>query len=388
MDFALSPEQQRVVDIVGELGRTNFTARAHKHDLEASTPLDNLKDLFDAGLGGQSIRKSFGGAGGGALGEDPLVSLLVVEQTARYCLGTAQCIHIHYNAAHMVDQVGSVDQRNRLLRPVLERFSLLNMTGSEPGRTARGLYALQTVAKPVEGGYLVNGLKNYATLADDVSHNMLYAVIEGQPLPEGHIGLIIPKGSKGLRVRPGSWDPMGMRSAVSPEVELNDVFVPHENVLGTPGIFPRDRWQTKSHLSFAVQYVGGSEGIFDQLVEYLPKRGTAGDTFAQLRLGEIRIAIDAARWLVYRAAWLWQKKQFAEAELFSMNAKYQAMSAAVLTMDRAAQIAGSSAFGADAPLSRAIRDLRVQTLHENIDKTVATVGKYHLGQPYDTSARL
>lgn len=388
MDFALSPAQQRVYDTVGELGRTRFAARAHRHDLEASTPLDNLKDLFDAGLGAQSIRKSFGGGGGGALGEDPLISLLVVEQTARYCLGTAQCIHIHYNAAHMVDQVGTDEQRERLLRPVVDSGALLNLTGSEPGRTARGLYALQTVARPVDGGYIVNGLKNYATLADDVSHNMLYAVIEGQSLPDGHIGLIIPKGTPGLRVRPGSWDPMGMRSAVSPEIELQDVFVSHENVLGTPGIFPRERWQTKSHLSFAQQYLGGSEGIFDLLVDYLPRRGTAGDSFAQLRLGEIRIAIDAARWLVYRAAWLWQQKRLDEAELFSMNAKYQALSAAVLTMDKAAQIAGSSAFGADAPLSRAVRDLRVQTLHENIDKTVATVGKYHLGQPYDTSARL
>lgn len=71
-----------------------------------------------------------------------------------------------------------------------------------------------------------------------------------------------------------------------------------------------------------------------------------------------------------------------------MNAKYQALSAAVTTMDRAAQIAGSSAFAADSPLSRAIRDLRVQTLHENMDKTAATVGKFHLGQPFDTSARL
>ena len=57
-------------------------------------------------------------------------------------------------------------------------------------------------------------------------------------------------------------------------------------------------------------------------------------------------------------------------------------------MDKAAQIAGSSAFMADAPLARMFRDLRVQTLHENIDKSAATIGKYHLGQEFDTTARL
>jgi alkylation response protein AidB-like acyl-CoA dehydrogenase len=388
MDFSFTEAQQRAYDLAGALGKEVFAPAAARHDAEASTPLANLKALHDAGLLGLTIRKSLGGGGAGALGEDPLLSLLVVEQTARYCLSTAQCLHIHYNAAHMVDQVGTDEQRARILRPVIERGALLNLTGSEPGRTARGLYGLLTTAEPVQGGYVVNGLKNYATLAAEVSYNILFAVIKGQPLPDGHVGLMVPAGAPGLTVRPGSWDPMGMRGAVSPEIELRDVFVASHDVLGEPGEFPRNRWQARSHLSFAMQYLGASEGIFDFLVDYLPRRGTAGDGYAQLRLGEIRVAIDAARWLIYRAAWLWQQRRLTEAELFSMNAKHQALHTAVEVMDRAAQIAGSSAFGQSAPLSRMVRDLRVQTLHENLDKTAATLGKYHLGQPYDTTARL
>ncbi|MFF7709055.1 acyl-CoA dehydrogenase family protein [Pseudomonas sp. NPDC007930] len=388
MNFDYEPAHERVYNLVGELGRARFFPRAAQHEQANRTPVDNLRDLFDAGLLGLSIRKSAGGGGGGALGEDPLVSLLVVEQTARYCLSTAQCIHIHYNAAHMVDQIGTDEQRERILQPVLQEGELLNATGSEPGRTARGLYGLTTVARPVEGGYRVSGVKNYATLAAEVSHNILYAVIEGIPAPEGHLGLMIPRGAAGLIVRPDSWNPMGMRAAHSPDIQLDDVFVSHANVLGSPGQFPRDHWQTKSHLSFAAQYLGACEGIFDLLVDYLPKRGTAHDSYSQLRLGEIRIAIDSARWMIYRAVGLWRKQHYPQAELFSMNAKHQAMSAAVVVMDKAAQIAGSSAFSADAPLARALRDLRVQTLHENLDKTAATIGKYHLDQPYDTSSRL
>jgi alkylation response protein AidB-like acyl-CoA dehydrogenase len=389
MNFSYTAEQQRVYDVTGELGKHLFAKRAAVHDLGGTTPLDNLQALHDAGLTGLTIRKSLGGGGGGALGEDPLLSLLVVEQTARYCLSTAQCIHIHFNSAHMVDQVCSTEQRERVLGPVLSRGALLNSTGSEPGRTARGLYGLLTQAERVSGGYVVNGLKNYATLAEHVDYNIVFAVIKDRPLPEGHIGLMIPRGTPGLHIRAGTWQPLGMRAAVSPEIELRDVFVADENVLGEPGVFPRDHWQTKSHLSFAMQYLGGSEGIFDILTDYLPKRGTSGDSYAQLRVGELRVAIDAARWLIYRAAWLWRHGSRDEAELFSMNAKYQALQTAVLTMDRAAQVAGSSALlGAEAPLARFIRDLRTQTLHENADKTAATIGKFHLGQTYDTSARL
>lgn len=387
MDFSFTPAQQRVHSLAAAVAKEVFAPRAARHDAEASTPLDNLRALHDAGLLGLTIRKSLGGGGSGALGDDPLLSLLVVEQTARHCLSTAQCVHIHFNAAHIVDQTCTDAQRERILRPVIERGELLNMTGSEPGRTARGLYGLLTQALPVEGGYVVNGLKNYATLADDVGHNILFASIKDRPLPDGHLGLIIPRGTPGLSVRPGSWNPMGMRGAVSPDIELKDVFVSEDNILGQPGEFPRGHWQTRSHLSFAMQYLGGSEAIFDFLTDHLPRRGTAGDSYAQLRLGEIRVAIDAARWLIYRAAWLWRQDRSA-AELFSMTAKHQALETAVLAMDRAAQIAGSSAFAADAPLARLVRDLRVQTLHENVDKTAATIGKYHLNQPYDTSARL
>ena len=387
MNFELTKAQQNVYEIVDELGKSNFAKRAARYDEQAELPLENLLDFKDAGLLAATVGKDLGGLGGGALGEDYLLSLLIVEQTARYCLSTAQCIHIHFNGAHGVDRLGTQEQRERLLRPVVEEGALFNGTGSEPGRTARGLYNLQTVAEPVEGGYKVNGVKNYSTLADIVSYNSIGAIITGHAPPEGYLQLLVARDSPGYRPVPGSWNPSGMRGAVSPVVELTDVFVPHKNVLGPPGNGPRNRWQAKSHLSFAAQFIGGSEGIFDFLKAYIPQRGTASDGYTQLRMGEIRVAIDAARWLTYRAAWLWGRDVQA-AELISMNAKYQAIQSAILTMDKAAQIAGSSAMWADSVLSRFVRDLRVQTLHNNQDKAAATVGKFHLGEPYDVTSRL
>ena len=166
-------------------------------------------------------------------------------------------------------------------------------------------------------------------------------------MPDGHIGLLFPQGVKGLTIEEGSWNPMGMRGSYSPTLLLDNCMIGDENVLGTPGFMPRDRWQARFHLSFAAQYLGGAQGVFDYLAEYIPRRGTAGDGYAQLRMGEIRIGIESARWLIYRAAALWQRKDIAEAEMFSMLAKHRAIENAVITMDKAAQIAGSSAFMAD-----------------------------------------
>ena len=388
MDFDYSPRQREVYERVGELGKTKFAARAGEYDEKAETPLANLHDLRDAGLLGLTISEELGGLGSGAMGNDPLLYLIAIEQTARYCMGTAQSLHIHCHGAHLVDKICTPAQRKKILGPVIERGALLNATGSEPGRTSRGLYSLVTIADRVDGGYVVNGSKNYATLADVVDYNIIFAGIRDKAPAEGHIGLCVPKGAPGVTIPPSSWNPMGMRSAVSPNIILENCFVADEYVIGEPGVFPRDRWQARFHLGFAAQYLGGCEGIFDYLVDYLPKRNITSDPYVQLRLGEIRIGIDSVRWLVYRAAWLWKQKRMQDAELFSMNAKHRAIENAVMVMDKAAQIAGSSAFHAKSALSRFFRDMRVHTLHENLDKTAMTIGKFHLGEQFDTTARL
>ena len=146
--------------------------------------------------------------------------------------------------------------------------------------------------------------------------------------------------------------------------------------------------QAKFHLSFAAQYLGAAEGIFVFLGDYLPKRGTASDPYTQLRAGEIRVGTDSARWMIYRAAWLWTRGDHVAAELYSMQAKFRAIENAVIAMDKAAQIAGSSAFLNSVPMARYFRDLRIHTLHENLDKTAKTVGAYFLGEEFDTTARL
>jgi alkylation response protein AidB-like acyl-CoA dehydrogenase len=388
MDFQLSAKHQKIYDTVGSLAREKFVPRAAKADQEARTPVENLRDFRDAGLLGMTVSEDLGGMGSGCAGTDPLLYLLAVEQTARYCMSTAQCLHIHCHGAHYVDKVGTKQQRERILGEVIEQGALLNATGSEPGRTSRGLYSLITIADRVANGYKISGLKNYATLGDVVDYNIIFAGIRDKTGSEGHLGVAVPKDAPGLTVVEGSWNPIGMRGAASPTLRLEDCFVSDDHVLGEPGIYPRERWQARFHLSFAAQYLGGSEGIFDILTDYLPKRGTAGDSYTQLRLGEIRVGIDSVRWLIYRAAWLWTQSDRVNAELFSMVAKHRALENAVQVMDKAAQIAGSSAFWADSPMSRFYRDMRIHTLHENLDKTASTLGKFHLGQPFDTTARL
>ncbi|HZQ60158.1 MAG TPA: acyl-CoA dehydrogenase family protein, partial [Casimicrobiaceae bacterium] len=101
MDFEFTPRQQEVHDVINALGKEKFAKRAAEFDVRAETPLANMRDLFDAGLMGLTIGEDLGGDGSGAMGKDPLLYLLAVEQTARYCLSTAHCLHIHCHGTHL-----------------------------------------------------------------------------------------------------------------------------------------------------------------------------------------------------------------------------------------------------------------------------------------------
>lgn len=388
MNFEFSDRQREVYEIVGFLARERFQAREAEHDRDMTLPLDNLRDLHERGLLGLTIARERGGMGSGVMGDDPVLYLLALEQTARVSLSTAHCLHIHLHITHFVDQVCGDEQRERFLGPVLERGALWSGIGSEPGRTARGIYNLETTAQPVGDGYVVNGRKNYATLAGAAEFNAVFAVIPGSPVPDGHVCLAIPNGARGFEVVPGSWNPMGMRAAVSPDVRIENCLVPGANLVGAPGVYARERWQARHYLALAVQCLGGCEGIFDALTEYLPRRKTTRELFTQLRLGEIRVLIDSLRWMIYRSAWLWTRRDLEQAEVFSLEAKHQAVRATGEVMEKAAQVAGSSAFLDDAPLTRLFRDLRMHTLHSSLDKMAATVGKFHLGESFDTTDRL
>ena len=388
MNFDFSKAQQEVYELVGYLAREHFAARAAASDRDRTLPLANLRDFFANGLLGLTIAQERGGLGSGVMGRDPALYLLAIEQTARVDLSTAHCLHIHLHATHLIDQVGTDAQRAALLRPVIERGALVGAGGSEPGRTARGIYAVATSAQPLRDGVVLNGRKNYATLAEVADFMIVFATLKGHPPGGGHIGVAVPAGTPGCAIVPDTWNPVGMRAAVSPDLSLDNCYVDGGLVLGEPGTYPRERWQARHYLSLSAQYLGACEGIFDFLTAYLPQRGTAGESYTQLRLGEIRALIDAARWLIYRAAWLWAQGDLQQAELFSLVAKHHATRNAAEVMDKAAQIAGSHALMETEPLARMMRDLRIHTLHSNLDKTAATIGKYHLGQDFDTTDRL
>ncbi|MUO43027.1 acyl-CoA dehydrogenase family protein [Agrobacterium vitis] len=376
MHLPLTPGQRAASETAGRLARERFAPRAAAYDTELRLPVEDLRDLAEAGLLNLAAGEDIGGGGSGVLGKDPLLYLLILEQLARYSgLATSHSLQVHSHAVHFIDRIADDRQRRTVLAPLLQRNVLMTTLGSEPGRTARGARHT-TLARRSETGFVLSGVKNFATLADACGYLLVLA--DGDPqsgVAAGQrLGLLVPVDGEGVRIEPGSWDPYGMRAAVSPVVHLEEHFVPQSHVIGAPGAHAAGNWSLKADLGFAAQYVGGAQRILDLTADAVQRRGLSESPPALVRLGEAQSRVESARWHYYGAAKLWELGDEEAAGPASLSAKLQAIHAGELALEMATRIAGPSAFQADSALSRISRDLRYFMMREQVDAGAISIG--------------
>lgn len=357
---------------------------AATHDVEYSVPMETLDALQAAGLLKLCIDRKLGGDGTGMLtGVDPLSYLLVIEELGRVDMSAAHCFQVDAHTCQMLTAAGSDDQKERYLRPALEHVSLFSWTGSEPGRTARGQYILVSDAKRRNDGYVLNGVKNFATLANKADWNVIAVTVPDIPSPDNFLLVMVPKGARGFEIDEAWWRPTGMRGAVSPKLNLENVEVPDRDVIQRPGFYPKSQFGARLHLGFAANHLGAAQGLFDFAVDYLPKRGTAANPHSQKAIGEMRMQIEASRQLVYTAARMWEGTPRSGAAEYSLMAKLFAISAAEWMVNETVRIVGSTALLEQYPLHRFARDIHVHSTHANLHNTAQAIGRAALQMKFD-----
>lgn len=367
---------------------------ARQADRAYRIPTENLEKIRAAGLLNVLVSVERGGLGGDVFnGRNVLPFVIAMEELARVDMSTAHCFQVHNHTANFLEKACRPDQAHRYLGTdaTLEGAGpgggLLCWVGSEPGRTARPDH-YETVATPVVGGYVVSGIKNYATNATVAKWLLTHtrrADADGAGDRESMQMMMIRSDAKGVEIDDSWWRPSGMRACVSPKVVLHEVFVPEEDLVADPGFYGRSGLGARVHMGFAANYLGASQGMLDFLLTYLAERGTRKDPHTQRSIGEIRVAISSARLMVYNAALAWAAWDLHEAEQMSLAAKFQALAVAEMTADKAARAAGSSALFETYSLERVLRDLRVHSLHAHMDSTAQMIGMDLLGFAVDAA---
>ena len=277
--FGLTEQQVELTRIARELGQERFAERAFVYDREATFPTENYKDLRDAGLMGICIPEEYGGHGA-----DFKTYCMVAAEIGRYCGATALTWNMHVASTlwtgALVDDLDlpAVTRREhherRMVhyRRILDEGAIYAQPFSEGGPAAAGLVAFGTQAKPVAGGWRVNGKKIFASLAGNADYYgvLCTEVEEGQKASRRNtLYLAIPSDAEGVTVF-GDWDPLGMRGTVSRNLLFEDVFVSKDALLMPRGVYFQAavRWP-HMFATLSPTYMGLAQAAYDFTVQYL-----------------------------------------------------------------------------------------------------------------------
>ncbi len=385
-ETATTPDVLKRLTALGEFAKKNFPQHEKKYHDQAQVPLDNLRNLYQQGWLQVSLPEKFGGLGSTILGRDNATYLQAIRTIARYSPGTAHCLQVHNHAVWALYEEGTPEQHERFLQPLVEKFSLASFIGSEP--TLRpGANEFHTKAVSDNHGFRVSGKKYYATNGVEHGFGIVFTSLDGViGMSNNHQMVLVTPDMDGVSQEHGWYQPSGMRVAESPQITLDNVYIPPSHILGTPGAYINNRWQGRMHLGFAANYLGTAEGIFLWAVEWIQQyEDKIADQYIQLHLGEIQTILLNAQIIFEHALKTWRNSDTVQAELVSMAAKATCARAAQDLTSTILRLVGSTALFDSYPVGRLSRDLQTHILHVGYDRTYQTLGLAALGKSFDST---
>lgn len=313
----LTEQQRELIEIAATLGRERFAPRAAQIDRDAVFPFENYADLREAGLLKICVPRDHGG-----LGADFATYVMVAAEIGRHCGATALTWNMHVcsamwagfiaDALDMTPEQRADHERCRAVhfRRVVEEGKVYAQPFSEGGAAAAGKAPFGTLARKVDGGYLVTGRKIFASLSGAADYYGALCTLDkpGAGVRDS-MYLAVPADAPGVTVS-GPWDPMGMRGTVSRNLEFKEVFVPDEARMMPEGLYFQAA-QRFPHMfaTLSPTYMGLAQAAYDFTVQYL--RGEMPGTppvkrrmypTKQVGTAEMRIKLEQTRALFLQNA--------------------------------------------------------------------------------------
>ncbi|MDR3670965.1 MAG: acyl-CoA dehydrogenase family protein [Holophaga sp.] len=377
MDFTLPEHVEALRQEVRRFAQKEIRPHVMDWDEARSFPAEVIRQLGEMGMMGIIFPEQYGGAGMGYL-----EYAVLVEELSRVdgSVGLSVAAHNSLCSNHIFAQ-GSEAQREKYLRPLASGQVIGAWALTEPG-SGSDAGALRTTARRQGDGWVLNGSKNFATHGTVAGIAVVMARTRGGQGADGISAFILEKGMQGFR--PGKQEnKLGMRASDTSELILEDVAVPGENLLGAEGVGFKQAMKTLDggRISIAALALGMAQGAFEASVKYAALRHTFGKPIhehqaIQFKLADMQVQIEAARMLVYRAAWL--KDQGLPYGKAAAMAKLHASETACRVADEAVQIHGGYGFIKDYPVEKFYRDVKLCTIGEGTSEVLRMVIARHI----------
>ena len=354
-------------------------------DAEARWPEAGLRALLRAHLGGLVVPSACGGLGQG------LFALAQVSETlGASCASTALCFGMHCVAAAVIAAKATDDQARRYLGPIAAGEHLTTLALSEPGTGAHFYIPRAELHVRSPTGFALRGTKSFVTSGGRADSYVVSTATVGDAEPGRFSCVVVAGDAPGLAWR-GPWDGFGMRGNSSRTVDLCDVPVAREDVLGKEG----DQIWYVFHVvapyfltAMAGTYLGIASAAFEQARKHLASRryehsdsALGSNAVLQHRLGTIYGAVERARRLLYHAA---QQSDAGAADALPLiaTAKAEVADAVCFVVGEAMTLMGGVAYAGDAAMMRHARDARAAPIMSpTTDLLRVWTGRMLLGHP-------
>lgn len=358
MDFDLDEEHRLLQQTVREFVAKEVAPRARHLDETGEFPWESLRAMAKLGLLGLNVPEKYGGAGA-----DALAAALLLEELGRGCGSTGLIVAAHLGlACGPLVLFGNEEQKQRWLKPLAagEVLGCLGLT--EPG-AGSDLRAIQTTARRDGDGWRINGSKMWITNGAQAGVMILLC-----RTGDRFSMLVVPTDSPGVQF--GSPEKkMGLHGSHTYALSLDGVQVPAEALLGEEGCGLAQAMQVLDggRIGIGALSLGLAQAAFDAARAYTGSRQTFGKPIHQhqavaFMLADMTASIEAARWLVYRAAWL--RDQGRPYTLAASICKLVATEMAEKVARDAIQVHGGYGYSPDYPVERIYRDARLMTIGE------------------------
>ncbi|MFC4452181.1 acyl-CoA dehydrogenase [Deinococcus sonorensis] len=360
--FGLSDEQRLIVQTVREYAQAEILPKSAAYDRSGEYPREQLRGLADLGLLGATMPERWGGAE-----LDTVTYALCLEEIAAADASVAVIVSVQNGLpTQMLLRHGTDEQRERFLRPLAsgERLGAFCLTEAEAGSDAA---SLRTRAVRDEHGWVLSGSKAWITSGNQADTYLVLARSGGSGA-SGVSCFIVERGTPGLSAGVPE-EKLGLHAAHTTTVQLDDVRVPHEHLLGAEGQGLKIALSSldAGRIGIAMQAIGIARSALEHAARYARERVQFGRPIAEqqgvsFKLADMAARIEAARLVALKAAWLKDQGQPHGQE--ASMAKLLASEVAVDAARDAVQIFGGNGYSREYPVERLYRDAKITEIYE------------------------
>jgi alkylation response protein AidB-like acyl-CoA dehydrogenase len=367
MQFQLTDEQKTMQKLVREFAEKEVLPGAAERDEKEEFSREIADAMGEMGLAGICFPEQYGGAEA-----DVLSYILAVEELSRVDAGVGITLSATVSlCAWPIFAFGTEEQKQKYLVPLAEgiKQGAFGLTEPNAGTDAA---SQQTVAIAAGDHYVLNGSKIFITNAGEAEVYVVFAMTDKTKGVKGISAFILEKGMAGFTFGKKEHK-LGIHSSITNELIFQDVKVPRENLLGKEGEGFKIAMATLDggRIGVAAQALGIAQAAIDHALKYSRERVQFGKPIAAnqaiaFMLADMATKVDAARLLVYRAAYL--KDQGLPYSKEAAMAKLYASDIAMEVSTDAVQSFGGYGYSREYPIERLMRDAKITQIYEGTNQ--------------------